>query len=150
MQLFSKREKINRDTFNSDFNQNFYGRTALSRPSTFPIEQIGKDLRNVSVRTNNIYTTNEPNIKVDYKQLENYFDNSRPVNNRPNNIEYKITDVNQKQDPLNLVIPVLFRSVSDKTGIQFAANSTSLRETELRSSLKNTRSDFPYNETDYD
>jgi hypothetical protein len=54
MQLFSKREKINRDTFNADFNQNFYDGTKSFKTSTRSLEQIGKDLNVVSLTTNRI------------------------------------------------------------------------------------------------
>lgn len=149
MQLFSKREKINRDTFDIDFNKNFYNGNTSSRPSTLPVEQLRKDLKNVSLRTNNVYTHNEPILRIDNRQLENYFVNDKPDSSRPIvNTEYNV--VTQRQDPLELITPYVGRCVSDKSGTQFAANRTSLKETELRSSLQNTRSVLPYSETIYD
>jgi hypothetical protein len=151
MQLFSKREKINRDTFNADFNQNFYDGTKSFKTSTRSLEQIGKDLNVVSLTTNRIIdnTQTDPYIRIDNRQLENYFVNNKPDSNRPIvNTEYNV--VTQRQEPLELVTPVLFRSVTDKSGTQFAANRSSLRETELKSNLQNTRSVMPYAETVYD
>jgi len=58
MNLFSKQEKVNRDKYNINFTQDFYGGITSSRPSINPVEQIGKDLRNVSLKTNNVYTNN--------------------------------------------------------------------------------------------
>jgi hypothetical protein len=150
MQLFSKREKINRDTFNADFNQNFYDGTKSFKTSTRSLEQLGKDLNVVSLTTNRIIDNrNLPFIRIDNRQLENYFVNNKPDSNRPIvNTEYNV--VTQRQEPLELVTPVLFRSVTDKSGTQYAANRSSLRETELRSNLQNTRSVMPYAETVYD
>jgi hypothetical protein len=149
MQLFSKREKIDRDVFNTNFNQDFYGGITSSRPSINPVEQIGKDLRNVSLKTNNVYTNNEPILRIDNRQLENYFINDKPDNRRPAiKTEYNV--VTQRQEPLELITPYVSKRVSDKSGTQFAANRTGLRNLELRYNVQNTRSELPYSETVYD
>jgi hypothetical protein len=149
MNLFSKQEKVNRDKYNINFTQDFYNGNTSSRPSTFPVEQIRKDLKQVSLTTNNMYTRNEPIIRIDNRQLENYFVNDKPDSSRPIvNTEYNI--VSQRQEPLELITPYLSKRVSDKSGIQFAANRTSLRNLELRYNVQNTRSELPYSETIYD
>jgi hypothetical protein len=150
MDLFSKKEKINRDAFNIDFNQGFYDGTTSSRPSISPVEQIGKDLRTVSLRTIvNKETRNDPIIRIDNRQLENYFINDKPDNRRPAiKTEYNV--VTQRQEPLELITTYVSKRVSDKSGIQFAANRTGLRNSELRYNVQNTRSEFPYAETFYD
>jgi hypothetical protein len=148
MQLFSKREKIDRDVFNTNFNQNFYGGITSSRPSIHPVEQIGKDLRNVSLKTNNVYTNNEPILRIDNRQLENYFVNDKPDSRPVVKTQYNV--VSQRQEPLELITPHLSRRVSDKSGTQFAANRVGLKNLELRYNVQNTRSEFPYSETVYD
>jgi len=148
MQLFSKREKIDRDVFNTNFNQDFYGGITNSRPSINPVEQIGKDLNVVSLKTNNVYTNNEPIIRIDNRQLENYFVNDKPDSRPVVKTEYNV--VTQRQEPLELITPYVSKRVSDKSGIQFAANRTGLRNSELRYNVQNTRSEFPYAETVYD
>jgi len=148
MQLFSKREKIDRDAFNTNFNQDFYGGITNSRPSINPVEQIGKDLNVVSLKTNNVYTNNEPIIRIDNRQLENYFVNDKPDSRPVVKTEYNV--VTQRQEPLELITPYVSKRVSDKSGIQFAANRTGLRNSELRYNVQNTRSEFPYAETVYD
>lgn len=152
MQLFSKREKINRDTFNSDFNQNFYDGTNSFRTSVSSLEQRRKDLKNVSLTTNRIIDNriNEPFIRIDNKQLENYFVNNKPDSNRLNiDTEYNV--VNPQQEPMQLITPVLFRNVTDKGGTQFIRNyRPGLKKTALRGTLQSTRSEFPYAETVYD
>ena len=149
MDLFNNNRKVDSNKYNIEFAQNFYKGNTSSRRSTFSVEQIRKDLKPISLKTNIMYTTNEPIIKVDNRQLENYFDNTKPVsrNNKPS-IEYNV--VTQKQDPLELITPYTYRSVSDKSGTQFAANRTSLKETELRYNITSTRSEMPYSETVYD
>ena len=150
MQLFSKREKIDRDAFNTNFNQDFYGGITNSRPSINPIEQIGKDLNVVSLTTNRIIDNkkNVPILRIDNRQLENYFVNDKPDNRPVVKTQYNV--VSQRQEPLELITPHLSRRVSDKSGTQFAANRVGLKNLELKYNVQNTRSVFPYAETVYD
>ena len=63
--------------------------------------------------------------------------------------EYKVV---QRNDPFVLVLPRTYYSGSfaDKSGTQFNANKTDLRKIEVRSYNRNTRSELPFSETDYE
>jgi hypothetical protein len=149
MNLFSKREKINRDAYNDEFNKDFYKGRFLARAEN-KIEQLGKNLNTIYLTTNRLHTTNEPNIKTDNTQIEEFFYNDRPDKNTEID-KFNISHINGKQDPLELIsTPVLFKTSADKSGTQFRANRESLRETISKYNIISTRSEFPYNETQYE
>lgn len=157
MILIEKREKIDETNTRKSFNENFYtGDNNHNRIRTYRVEPMRKTLNEVALTTNRTITnTNEPLIRVNTPQIENFFNNDNMVVRMTNfgvkrdKEEYKVV---QRNDPLELVLPRTYYSGSfaDKSGTQFNANRTDLRKTEVRSYNRNTRSELPFSETEYE